>query len=1212
MKNRKWWLSIFIALALSCATVAMGGCDDKDKDDPSSESSQSSSVSDEDSSSGAGDTESSSSETQDSSSEESTDTGEDNSSEESTGTGEDNSSSENTDDDDTTDDTGHSSTESGLSTGGSSGGDSSSGDETPDVPVVDTISFSTLTVNGSNVYGKVSNETEIFSFKDEVVVTGDMKFAVSTDEFGMNSVLSKTIPLALGDNTVYVWAMLDDEAVETYTVTIRRRPLYEVSFKTDCNSSVKSQTVEEDSLALEPTDIVTKTGYTFQGWDYDFSVPVTDKVQIEAIWAPATDTPYTVEHYFENIENGEFTLQSHETQALTGTTEEIVTAKPKDFAHFTHIETDGESGTVLPDGSLVLKVYYTRNKYEIVFTAAGGVLSSGQETQLVKYGGAAVAPTYTREGYDFNGFDGEYQSVGGAATVTARWKATVYEINYVLNEGENHAENPATYTIEDLPISLKGATKDNAHFLGWYSDSEGATPCESINEIGGVTVYSTFVTTEGLKYRKTDDGLGYEVTAYSGADPEVYIAERYNNLPVTGIAAGAFSYNRTLTSVKIPETLISIESSAFSGCTALTYNEYENINYLGSTKNDYVFLIKVKTTEAASFKIHQNTRAIAFEAFLGCENLTSVEIPDGVKSIGRWAFANCTNLTNIKIPDSLTYLADGVFPKANLQYNEYQNGKYLGNENNPYLIFVTTTSNSITSCKIHNDTKFLFDSAFYECDKLTEVEIPCGVKSIGRYAFYKCSSLTDIKIPDGVRRIGEDAFYHCTGLTSVSIGEGVTRLEQNAFDSCYQLRTITIPNSIVYIGAGAFPYSYREFNFEMYETEDGYYLGNDENPYVVFMQAKSREISSCSISEKTKVIYQHAFDYCSELSEIKIPDGVTCIGDAFNSCTALAEVYIPDSVQYVVDQLFESNIHATVYCEAEEAPIGWAKYWASLPVVWDCNNNDVADDNCIYTVIDGTRYMIRDQVALLAEQPFAVKSLIIHGSITYKGSTYMVLCGWPTFTSQYNNLRSIVFCEGQTAIGYEFEPFFNACPNLRRIELPESLTTITGVLVQDCPVVIYCKAKQKPSGWGDYWNVSNCPVVWDCANNDEADDGYIYAEINNQLYSLKDGKATLIKQMEQIQNTTLSANITFKGQEYTLTNISENAFVHRGGWENMVIAFDGTKAQWEAIEKHDHWNCCPYQGETSVYGMVWIECSDETVRIGAYITGSPWENLNSN
>ena len=160
----------------------------------------------------------------------------------------------------------------------------------------------------------------------------------------------------------------------------------------------------------------------------------------------------------------------------------------------------------------------------------------------------------------------------------------------------------------------------------------------------------------------------------------------------------------------------------------------------------------------------------------------------------------------------------------------------------------------------------------------TDIIIPSSigvipVTSIGDHAFYKCDTITSITIPSSVTSIDEFAFYGCSNLKKISIPSSVKSIDDYAFDGCT--------------------------NLEYYEYDNAYYLGNEENNFVVLIKAKSPDISSCKINSNTKMIYNRAFSNCTNLTKIKIPNSVAIIGDyAFANCTNLSIVSFEDGSNY--------------------------------------------------------------------------------------------------------------------------------------------------------------------------------------------------------------------------------------------------------------------------------------------------------------------------
>ena len=258
---------------------------------------------------------------------------------------------------------------------------------------------------------------------------------------------------------------------------------------------------------------------------------------------------------------------------------------------------------------------------------------------------------------------------------------------------------------------------------------------------------------------------------------------------VTSIGEVAFWECKSLTSVTIPDSVTSIEQGAFLDCSSLIYNEYDNGLYLGNADNPYLVLVEAKDISITSCEINNKTKIILEKAFWKCGFLTSVTIPDSVTSIccfnGDWfatPFYNCSSLI----------------------YNEYDNGLYLGNADNPYLVLVEAKDISITSCEINNKTKIILEKAFYYCSSLESVVIPDSVTIIGEWAFYECSSLTSVTIGNGVTSIDFSAFGYCSSLTSVIIPDNVTSIGNSAFRGCSSLTSVTIPDSVTIIGWNTF------------------------------------------------------------------------------------------------------------------------------------------------------------------------------------------------------------------------------------------------------------------------------------------------------------------------------------------------------------------------------------------------------------------------
>lgn len=211
-------------------------------------------------------------------------------------------------------------------------------------------------------------------------------------------------------------------------------------------------------------------------------------------------------------------------------------------------------------------------------------------------------------------------------------------------------------------------------------------------------------------------------------------------------------------------------------------------------------------------------------AFYGCEQITSVIVPNGVTSIGLLAFDRCKTLSNVTLPSTLvtiereafgsTALTSLALPASLVNCEEafsgakqlatitvasgnavlsVQNGILYKTDGGEKTLIHYPSPKTATSFTVPSGVTAIGKRAFSGQTYLKSVSLKDGVKTIDEYAFFWCTALTKCKLPASLTTIKEYAFYH-SALQSIHIPEHVTFIGKNAFRLCDQLKTVGIFN----------------------------------------------------------------------------------------------------------------------------------------------------------------------------------------------------------------------------------------------------------------------------------------------------------------------------------------------------------------------------------------------------------------------------------
>ena len=328
---------------------------------------------------------------------------------------------------------------------------------------------------------------------------------------------------------------------------------------------------------------------------------------------------------------------------------------------------------------------------------------------------------------------------------------------------------------------------------------------------------------------------------------------------------GGSVFYGSISSVILPATLQIIGEDAFNGSTITSITIPRSVTTIenGAFQNS-------RNLTTVTFEDNNSLLTIGERAFAQCGNLTALDFEKSqLKTIGDNAFNNCSNLISLTVPNSLISMGVniGFLRLGKLDYNIDENGVYyLGNETNPYVILVDARDFSGGEYTVKDGCKVINGSAF-NSSGLTSIIIASSVTNIGTYAFRLNGDLTTVTIPQNVSVIGDNPFISCGRITEL-----IVEAENTVYHSA---------------------------NNCLIET------------------ASKKIISGCKSSiipndGSVTIIGDVAFDHCTALSSITIPNTISSIGtNAFSNCS-LDNIFIPASVTTIGTGAFSANNPTTI------------------------------------------------------------------------------------------------------------------------------------------------------------------------------------------------------------------------------------------------------------------------------------------------------------
>lgn len=527
-----------------------------------------------------------------------------------------------------------------------------------------------------------------------------------------------------------------------------------------------------------------------------------------------------------------------------------------------------------------------------------------------------------------------------------------------------------------------------------------------------------------------DDGSTYaEFVKYTGNDESLVIPDTFNGLPVKAIGDEAFLCCKELVWLEIPDSVETIGNGSFQECTKLY-----------------------------SVKMPASLRSLGSKAFYYCRNLPSLDLPDGLQSIGSYAFAHCCSLTALELPDTLKTIGRNAFDSCAV--TELRLPESL--EKLSYQFIINTDITSLTLPKNMKDvsvTGSLYNQA------LETVVFPGYVENIEwDNIFYQTTDLTECHYPETLifehslpADIFDDGWYMEDFISDIYDAK---RDSESGNWILRKKNEETAPT--VYNQNGTFEYiinengeavvvNYARFTVDYtgrycltvpsYFTLDGVKITVGGIGAEAFRNRVG--LRGLTLPDTVKTIGPYAFEGCSAMASVNIPEGVEIIEAGAFMNTAVTEIDIPESVRIIGTSAFEKSKASTVTGgENVEVIEPRAFYSASIQTPFFGEKLRIIDHEAFHWSALKGDIIFSASLKMIGDNAFArcsfLTSVFVPDSVTYIGaSAFLANTG----------LSHISLSEKITKIP---DYMFYQCYSLREIELPESVSEIGVAVFDDC------------------------------------------------------------------------------------------------------------------------------------------------------------------
>lgn len=794
-------------------------------------------------------------------------------------------------------------------------------------------------------------------------------------------------------------------------------PLFVIEYKitylnADQTTTYKEEIYGEGEVTVAPSAPTHENEYAeFVGWyeDSEYTIPFTFGNAINKHYTlyPLFNDAFTITYKAINL-TSDYKTETYKSGEVT--VEPVAPAHENEYAEFVG--------------------WFIDDEFENIFTF-GDVLTSNITLYPLFENFDGLEFTEVKDGDDVIGYSVAQGHFDGAELVVPATYKRLPVLKVSANAFYKSGQLNRVLTSVVLPDSI--TVIEDCAFYGCMTLNMEKLP-QNLEKIGG----SAFIYCEALTLEELPDSLNeIEYFAFAGSGIEI------TSLPsgITEIGASVFRDCKNITTMTLPNTVETLGDYAFYDCINLE-----------------------------SIELSSGLTSIGGLAFYACEKLKKINLPQGLENIGGGVFTACSMLTEISIPASVTSIGAQIIlgapitkikvDAANQTYSDGNGNAIIEKANNKLIVGCLTTV-------IPSSVVTIGANAFKGVG-INYITIPESVQTIEANAFDGCANLK-VAIVNGLTTLASKAFNACGNLNYflVSSQSFVSVLQAGGIaDSKIFVKTtsgydgLAFENEIestikmfvdntsdynfVRVGESG---SYEYYQCINYKNESGLEFteikdGDDVVAYSVAQGSFSGSELTIPASFQGKPVIEiteSGFEYNTTLTKVVIPDSVEVIGaEAFQNCTNLEVVKLPENIT-----LDMGAFHNCVRLDFDTLPsgvvIGYMAFSGCISLTLDSLPSSVTEIGEM-AFIDCTSLNLTSLSA----------SLKVIGKNAFKNCT---------------SLENLTLPSGlETINGYAFD----GCSNLNITSIPSSVTSLSRNVFNNCvgliSVAIECNITNIPVG----------------------------------------------------------------------------------------------------------------------------------------------------